>query len=53
VIAGLDLRAPGRRAAAVRELSVLPQVLDHLAFGAAVAIYLRFSGSQVALRRVR
>ena len=41
VIAGVDLRVPGRRAAGVRELEVLPQVVDHLVYGAAVGIYLR------------
>lgn len=41
VIAALDLRLPGRRVAAVRALPVLPQVLDHVAFGAVVGIYLR------------
>ncbi len=41
VIAALDLRLPGRRVAAVRALPVLPQVLDHVAFGVAVGVYLR------------
>jgi hypothetical protein len=41
VIAAVDLRVPGRRAEAVRELSVLPQVVDHLVYGGVVGIYLR------------
>jgi hypothetical protein len=41
VIAAIDLRVPGRRAAAVRALSVFPQVVDHVVFGAVVGIYLR------------
>jgi hypothetical protein len=41
VIAALDLRLPGRRVAAVRALPVFPQVLDHVAFGAVVGVYLR------------
>ena len=41
VIAAVDLRVPGRRAEAVRELPVLPQVVDHLVYGGVVGIYLR------------
>jgi hypothetical protein len=41
VIAAVDLRMPGRRAAAVRALSVFPQVVDHVVFGAVVGLYLR------------
>jgi hypothetical protein len=41
VIATVDLRMPGRRAAAVRALPVFPQVVDHVVFGAVVGIYLR------------
>jgi hypothetical protein len=41
VIAAIDLRVPGRRAAAVRALPVFPQVVDHVVFGAVVGIYLR------------
>lgn len=41
VIAGLSLRLPGRRVARVRALPVLPQVADHLAYGAAVGYVLR------------
>ena len=40
-IAAVDLRLPGRRTAAVRALSVWPQVADHVAFGAVVGLYLR------------
>jgi hypothetical protein len=41
VIAAVDLRLPGRRVAAVRDLSVFPQVVDHLVYGGVVGIYLR------------
>ena len=40
-IAALDLRLPGRRMAAVRALPVLPQVADHVVYGAVVGAYLR------------
>jgi hypothetical protein len=40
-IAALDMRLPGRRAAAVRGLPVFPQVLDHVVFGGVVGVYLR------------
>lgn len=40
-IAALDLRLPGRRMAAVRALPVLPQVVDHLVYGAVVGACLR------------
>lgn len=42
VIAVVDLSLPGRRVAAVRELSVFPQVVDHLVYGGVVGAYLRF-----------
>jgi len=41
VIAVVDLSLPGRRVVAVRELSVLPQVVDHLVYGGVVGFYLR------------
>jgi hypothetical protein len=41
VVAGVALSVPGRRTGAVRELSVLPQVVDHVVYGAVVGIYLR------------
>ena len=41
LIALLDLRLPGRRVAAVRELPVLPQIADHVVFGAVVGACLR------------
>lgn len=40
-IAGLDLGVVGRRFPAIRTLRPLPQVVDHLAFGAVVGWVLR------------
>lgn len=40
-IALVDLRVPGRRAAAVRALPSCPQVVDHLVYGCVVGHYLR------------
>ncbi|MDQ3790834.1 MAG: hypothetical protein M3422_26830 [Actinomycetota bacterium] len=40
-IAALDLRLPGRRMAAVRALPVVPQLVEHVVYGAAVGAYLR------------
>lgn len=41
LIALFDLRLPGRRVAAVRALPVVPQVADHVVFGAVVGACLR------------
>jgi hypothetical protein len=41
LIAAGSLRLPGRRTARVRELPLLPQLADHLAYGAVVGYVLR------------
>ena len=46
-IAALDLGVVGRRVARVRALPVLPQVADHLVYGASVGLLLaRLRGAQ-------
>ncbi|MGH2733089.1 MAG: hypothetical protein ACRDJG_09170 [Actinomycetota bacterium] len=43
-IAALDLGVVGRRIPAIRRLPVVPQILDHLVYGAAVGAALRSRG---------
>lgn len=45
-IAGLDLGVIGRRFPRIRELALLPQVADHLAYGAIVGIVIRHRRSK-------
>jgi hypothetical protein len=40
VIAGIDLGVLGRRRPRIRELPVLPQVADHVVYGALVGVVL-------------
>jgi hypothetical protein len=44
-IAALDLGGVGRRIPAIRRLPLVPQVLDHLVYGAAVGAVLRSRGA--------
>jgi hypothetical protein len=45
-IAAVDLGVAGRRFPRIRELPLLPQVADHVAYGAVVGAVLRESGSR-------
>ena len=52
-IAALDLRVVGRRFPRVRALPLLPQLADHVAYGATVGLVLQRRRSAVAVRCFR